>query len=114
MPGKKSLCNRCIHVCVCVCVCGWVCSVAQSCSTLCNPMDCRLPGSSVHGISWARILEWVPFLTPGDLPDPGIKPASPTSPALAGRFFNTEPPGKPNNKCIFTMKSLGISYYYLQ
>ena len=33
--------------------------VAQSCPTLCNPMDCRLPGSSVHGISQARVLEWV-------------------------------------------------------
>ena len=33
--------------------------VAQSCSTLCNPMDCSLPGSTVHGIFQARILEWV-------------------------------------------------------
>ena len=33
--------------------------VVQSCRTLCNPMDCRPPGSSVHGISQARILEWV-------------------------------------------------------
>ena len=32
--------------------------VAQSCPTLCDPMDCSLPGSSVHGISQARILEW--------------------------------------------------------
>ena len=32
---------------------------AESCSTLCNPIDCRPPGSSVHGISQARILEWV-------------------------------------------------------
>ena len=35
------------------------CLVAQSCQTLCNPMDCSPPGSSVHGISQARILEWV-------------------------------------------------------
>ena len=33
--------------------------VAQSCPTLCNPMDCSLPGSSVHGIFQARVLEWV-------------------------------------------------------
>ena len=33
--------------------------VAQSCLTLCDPMDCSLPGSSLHGISQARILEWV-------------------------------------------------------
>ena len=32
--------------------------VAQSCPTLCDPMDCSLPGSSVHGIFQARVLEW--------------------------------------------------------
>ena len=53
-------------------------------------MDCSLPGSSVHGIFQARILEW-PFPSPGDLLNPGIKPMSP---ALAGGFFTTEPPGK--------------------
>ena len=37
----------------------------------------------------------LPFPTPEDLPDPGIKPVSPASPALAGRFFTTEPPEKP-------------------
>ena len=36
------------------------------------------------------------FPTPGDLPNPGIEPASPGPPALAGRFFTTVPPGKPN------------------
>ena len=39
---------------VCVCV-----LVAQSCPTLCNPTDCSLPGSSVHGVLQVRILEWV-------------------------------------------------------
>ena len=34
-------------------------SVTQSCPTLCDLMDCSAPGSSVHGVSWARILEWV-------------------------------------------------------
>ena len=33
--------------------------VAQSCPTLCDPMDCSLPGSSIHGIFQARVLEWV-------------------------------------------------------
>ena len=37
----------------------------------------------------------MPFSSPGDLPDPGIKLASPASPALAGKFFTTEPSGKP-------------------
>ena len=61
----------------------------QSCLTLCDPMDYSLPGSSVHGILHARILEWVAMPPPGDLPDPGIEPVSLMSPALAGRFFNT-------------------------
>ena len=39
--------------------CAVPCLVDQSCPTLCDPMDCSLPGSSVHGISHARILEWV-------------------------------------------------------
>ena len=55
-------------------------------------MDCSPPGSPVHGILQARTLEWLPFLPPGDLPDPGIETVSH---ALAGRFFTTEPPGKP-------------------
>ena len=50
-------------------------------------MDYSLPGSSVHGILQARILEWAATPPPGDLPDPGIEPASFKSSALAGRFF---------------------------
>ena len=60
-------------------------------------MNSSPPGSSVHGISHARILEWVAISTPGDLPDPGIEPMSFASAALAGRFFTTEPLGKPIN-----------------
>ena len=55
-------------------------------------MDCSPPGSSVHGMSQARILKWVAFPSPGDLPNSGIKPMSP---ALAGGFFTNEPSGKP-------------------
>ena len=54
--------------------------------------DCSPPGSSVHGIFQARILEWLPFPTPEDLSDPEIKPMSP---ALTGGFFISEPPGMP-------------------
>ena len=68
------------------------CLLAQSCPTLCDSMDCSLPGSSVHGIFQARGLEYVAISSSGDLPHPGIEPESP---ALAGRFFTTEPPGKP-------------------
>ena len=51
--------------------------VTQIVSDSCNPTDCSPPGSSVYGISQARILEWVPFLSPGTLPNPEIKPKSP-------------------------------------
>ena len=54
-------------------------------------MDYSLPGSSVHGILQARILE-LPFPSSEDLPDPGIELVPP---ALAGGFFTIEPPGKP-------------------
>ena len=40
-------------------------------------MDCNPPGSSVHGILQARILEWVDIPSPGDLRNPGIEPVSP-------------------------------------
>ena len=52
--------------------------VAQSCLTLCDPMDHNLPGSSVQGILQARILEWIAIPFSGDLPNPGIKPMYPT------------------------------------
>ena len=44
--------------------------------TLCDPMDCSPPGSSVHRILQARILEWLPLPSPGDLPDPEIETVS--------------------------------------
>ena len=69
--------------------------MAKSCPTLCDPVDCSLPGPYVHGFSQARILEYFPgknIPSPGELPNPGIESGSPT---LAGRFFTTEPPGKP-------------------
>ena len=77
-----------LPLCLCVCV-----LVAQSCLTLCNPMGCSLPHSSLHGILQARILEWVaiPF-SRGDLPHPGIEPWSPT---LQADSPPSEPPGKP-------------------
>ena len=56
------------------------------CLTLCDPMGCSPPGSSVHGILQARILEFPP---PGDGPNPGIEPTSVMFPALAGGFFTT-------------------------
>ena len=49
----------------------------------------------VHGIIQTRILEWVAISSSRDFPKPGFKPTSLVSPALAGRSFMTEPPGKP-------------------
>ena len=63
--------------------------LSQVCLTLGDPMDCSPPGSSVHGISQARIREWVDISSSQGLPDPGIEATSST---LAGRFFTTEPP----------------------
>ena len=51
--------------------------VAQLCPTLRNPMDCSLPGSSVHGFLQAEYWSRLPFPSPGDLLDPGIEPGSP-------------------------------------
>ena len=63
--------------------------VAQSCLTLCDPLD-----YSVHGILQARILECVAFLSPGDLPNPWIETRSPT---LQVDSLLAEPQGKPKN-----------------
>ena len=62
---------------------------AKSYLTLSDPVDSSQPGSSVHGISQARILEWVVISSSRDLPNPGIRPASLESPALGGGFFTT-------------------------
>ena len=58
--------------------------VAQSCLTLCDPMDCSLPGSSVHGIFQARVLEWVAisFSRESSWPRDRTQVSS-----IAGRFF---------------------------
>ena len=50
------------------------CKLLQLCPTLCNPMDCSLPGASFHGILQARILNGLPCPSPVDLPDPGLSP----------------------------------------
>ena len=64
--------------------------VTQSCPTLCDPMNCSPPGSSVHGILKQEYWSGLLFLPPGHLPNPGIKPVSLMSPALAGKFFTTD------------------------
>ena len=74
--------------------CLWAHSVAQSCLTLCDPVDCspRVPLSM--GFSRQESWSGLPCLPPEDLPDPGMEPESLTSPALAGRLFTTSATGK--------------------
>ena len=75
-----------------------------------DPLDHSLLCFSVHGILQARILEWVVICpSPGDLPGSGIKPGSPVSPALAGGFFTTEPPGKPHPASRLLPKFLSVN-----
>ena len=66
-------------------------SVAQSCLTLCDPMNCSPPGFSVHGLSRQEYWSGLPFPSPGDLPDPGIEPGSPT---LEADALTSEPKAK--------------------
>ena len=68
------------HSCVCA-------KSLPSCLTLCGPMDCIPPGSSVHGALQARILEWVAMPSSRDLPNPGIEPVSLTSTCLGRRVL---------------------------
>ena len=68
------------------------CFIVKSCLTLCNPLHCNPLGSSVHGISQEEYWSELPYPSPGDLPDPAIKPEVL---ALTEGFFTTEAPGKP-------------------
>ena len=72
--------------------------VAQPCPTLCNPMD-----YTVHGILQTRILECIDFPSPWDLPNPGIKPRSPT---LQVDSLPAEPPRTPKNTGVGSLSLL--------
>ena len=65
--------------------------VTQLCPTLCNPMDCSPPGSSIHGILQARIVEWVAISFSRGSSQPRDQTCIS---CITGRFFTTEPPGK--------------------
>ena len=71
--------------------------VAQSCLTLCDPMD-----YTVHGILQARILEWVAS-SPGDLPHPEVEPRSPP---FQANSLPAEPSGKPKNTGVGSLSLL--------
>ena len=82
--------------------------VSESCLTLCDPIDCSPPGSSVLGDS-PRQEYWsgLPCPPPGNLPNPGIEPRSPT---LLAHSLPTEPPGKPMLQFRRSLFYLGISW----
>ena len=86
MHAYNMLSIYCIYLICCICVC-----IFSHVQLFSYPMNYSPPGFSVHGTVQTRLLEWVAIPSSGDLLNPGIKP---TSPALAGRFFITEPPGK--------------------
>ena len=77
--------------------------VAQSCPILGNPMDCSLPGSPVHGILQARILEWFAIPSSRYCPNPGIKHSSP---ALQVDSLPSKPPEKPTLHYAFCQMNL--------
>ena len=74
-------------------MCAWVLSL-QLCLTLCDPMDCCLPGSSVHRILQARTVEWVSMPSSRRSSQPRDRTCL-LQLLIAGRFFTTEPLGKP-------------------
>ena len=86
-------------LCITVCV-----LVAQSCPTVCNPMDCSTPSFSAHGLLRARILEWVaiPFSRGSSLPRDRIWVSS-----IAGRFFIYHLSHQELFLCIITTVHLG-------
>ena len=88
-------------------------SLSQSYLTLCDPLGCTPPGSSVHGILQARILEWVAMPFSGDIPNPGIEPRSP---ALAGRLFTTITTWEAyckGSSCLFKKKTTTLFYLFI-
>ena len=86
---------------------GWLVVLVVIMSDSCDAIDCNLSGSSVHGILWARILEWFGISSPGDLPDPGIEPGSPV---LQADSLPTELQGSPNYRIAY---KIIVMYYRL-
>ena len=77
-----------------------MCVFTKSSLTLCDPMDCSLPGSLVHGILQARILEWVAISSSRG----SSRPRDQTGVfCLAGGFFTTEPPGRPMRRDLLIL-----------
>ena len=92
--------------------CALLCLVTQSCPTLCNPMDCTPPGSSVHGDSPGKMMENTPFSIVESLAMESV--AMPfsrgsfqlRSPALQVDYLSSESPGKPKNTGVGSLSLL--------
>ena len=83
--------------------CAGLCLVAQLYPTLCDPMGCSPPVSSVHGVSPGKNTSGLLCPPPGDHPTPGTKPRSPT---LQADSLLSEPPGKPKNTRVGSLSLL--------
>ena len=81
--GQSWLLHACVLIHMCACV------HAQLCLTLCNPLDCDPPGSSLHGILQARTLEWAAISFSKGSSQPRDQTCVSLSPALTGGFFTT-------------------------
>ena len=81
----------------------YICMSLQSCPSFCDPMDCKLPGYSFHGILQTRILEWVAMPSSRGSSWPMDQTWVSYSPCTAGRFFTAEPLGKPIHTYKFTL-----------
>ena len=91
-------------------MCMHTCSVAKSYSTFCDPMTISHQDPLSMGFSSQEFWSGLPFSSPRELLDPGIEPASP---ALAGRFFTTEPPGKPS-LALYSFVKFGNYIYHIE
>ena len=105
--GKPVYVCTYVHMCLCVhiFVCAVLCLVAQLCPTLCNPMDCSPPGSSVHGDSPGkntRVGCHAPLQ--GVFPSQRLNPGR--SPSLQDDSLPSEPPGKPKNTGLGSLSLL--------
>ena len=94
-------------------VCVWVIKSLQSCPTLCDAMDCSPPGSSEHGDSTVRILEWAAMPSSRGSFRPRDWTCISGSSCIAGGFFTPEPPRKPRDavkaSCIHKLNTIACS-----
>ena len=79
-------------------------------STICDPMDCSPPGSSVHGISQARILEGLTISFSRGSSESRNQTTSPESPAFVSEFFIPEAPGKPQTGTILYVNYIALIF----